>query len=172
MTIGLYDNPIINVEITEAITDNVIECWDKYKSNPINTINITSSATFDGIQSDNALNLSDFQEDYKFQGALKNILEIVQYLLQSKLHYYWVHFVEYHSGGYQGLHNHAHNEDYSLILYLNTCKGGETCFESGVVCTPKKNHMMIFQANINHKAKETQSWDNKKVLVCGMRRSK
>ena len=61
MTIGLYDNPIINVEITEAITDNVIECWDKYKSNPTNTIDVTSTATFDGIQSGNALNLSDFQ---------------------------------------------------------------------------------------------------------------
>ena len=83
MTIGLYDDPIINVEITEAITDNVIECWDKYKSNSTNTIDVTSTATFDGIQSGNALNLSDFQEDYKFQGALKNILEIVQHLLQE-----------------------------------------------------------------------------------------
>ena len=172
MVKGLYDNFLANVEVSEAITDNVIECWDKYKTNSDNTIDVTSTSTFDGLQSANALELLDFQEDYKFQGALNNLLEIVQHLIRTNLHYYWVHFVEYHSGGYQGIHNHAHNEDYSLILYLNTCKGGQTHFESGVVCTPKKNNMLVFQATLNHGAKETQSWDNKKVLVCGMRISK
>ena len=171
MITGLYDNFLANVEITEAITNNIVECWDKYKNNSNNTIDVSSTSTFDGIQSGNVLYLADFEEDHKFQGALKNILEIVQHLIQIKLNYYWVHFVEYHSGGHQSIHNHAHNEDYSLILYLNTCKGGQTHFESGVVCTPKKNNMLVFQATLNHGARETQSWDNKKVLVCGMRKS-
>jgi hypothetical protein len=171
MITELYDNYLSTIEINESITDDVIECWDKYKTNEDNTIDVKATATFKGIQSANALHLIDFQEDCKFQEALKNILEIGEHLIKTTLYYYWVHFVEYHSGGYQGIHNHVHNEDYSLILYLNTCKGGQTEFESGVMCTPKKNQLVIFQSSINHRARETQSWDNKKVLVCGVRKS-
>ena len=171
MTNGLYKDILLNVEINEAITDNITECWDQYKNNPLNLIEFNSTCTFDGIQTANVLHLKDFQEDYKFQGALNNTLEIVQHLIGKTLHYYHIHLIEYHSGGYQTFHNHSHNEDYSYILYLNTCKGGETYFESGVVCTPKKNNLLIFEATLNHGAKETHSWDNKKVLVAGMRKS-
>tara|TARA_R100001443_G_scaffold110945_1_gene123380 strand:+ start:347 stop:868 length:522 start_codon:yes stop_codon:yes gene_type:complete len=170
MTNGLYKDLLTNVAINEAITDNVLKCWDEYKNNPLNLIKVDSTCTFEGIQTSNVLKLSDFQSDYKFQGAINNTLEIVQHLIGKTLHYYHIHLIEYHSGGYQAMHNHAHNEDYSYILYLNTCKGGETYFESGISCKPQKNNLLVFEATVNHGANETHACDNKSVLVAGMRK--
>jgi len=85
------------------------------------------------------------------------------------LNYCWVHFVEYFEGGSQDIHNHKHNEDYSFVLYLNTCSDGETYFnvDPPVSISPNKNNMILFSSNIDHGAKTCY---NKQVLVGGLRR--
>tara|TARA_R100001443_G_scaffold19203_1_gene30585 strand:- start:405 stop:926 length:522 start_codon:yes stop_codon:yes gene_type:complete len=171
MTNKPYDDHVIDVEIDSSISEEALVCWKKYKNNSINRINISPTSTFKGIQSGNVLNLLDFQTDNKFRKCLDNVIKITKELLEVDIYYYWTHFVEYYRGGYQGYHNHEQNEDYSSILYLNTCRGGETYFESSRICSPKKNTMIIFPSNVNHGAKKTLSWfNNKKVLVFGFRR--
>ena len=165
-------NTILVNNVNHSIVNTARSCFDKYKDNKFNQQNIDKYNTFKGIQSKNVLELDDFQRDSNFQECLKNILDIVQRNLHLNLYYYWVHFIEYERGGYQTEHNHAHNEDYSSILYLNTCRGGETYFNINqpVSFSPKKGRMITFPSYINHGGKKTSLWfNNKKILVCGMR---
>ena len=166
-------NIMVN-KLDESTVNTIRLCFDKYKHNKLNHQNIEGWCTFNGIQTKNVLGLNDFQRDIKFQECLKKVLHNAEKGLQLKLHYYWVHLIEYKRGGFQTEHNHALNEDYSSILYLNTCRGGETYFieesQPPVSFPPEKRKMITFPSHINHGAKKTSSWfTNKKVLVCGMR---
>ena len=96
----------------------------------------------------------------------------------SYLSFNWVHFVEYQRGGYQEFHDHKESETFSSILYLNTCRGGETFFPNStglrhgdrLTISPIKNKMIAFPSYFSHRANKTSSWFiNKKVLVMGIR---
>jgi len=186
----LDDVPVIEIGIHNSISNTMLACWKKYKNNEMNLYDISPTFTFNGIQSQNTLNLSNFQTDNNFQECLDNLLMIPESILGEGLYYHWVHFVEYYRGGYQEIHNHAHKEDYSLILYLTTCRGGETYFNikppkvllsptgdiikdegTKLSFSPKKNNMLLFKSDINHGANKTSSWfRNKTVLVCGLKK--
>ena len=171
----LDDVSVLEVGINKSISNTMLECWEKYKNNEMNLVDISPTSTFNGIQSQNALLLANFQKDNKFQECLDNLIIIPESIIGEELSYHWVHFVEYYRGGYQEIHNHAHNEDYSLIIYLNTCRGGETYFDikPPASFSPKKNTMLLFKSDVDHGANKTSSWfRNKKILVCGLRKSK
>ena len=169
----LDDVSVLEVGIDNPISNDMLKCWNKYKNRSMNRIGISTTSTFKGIQSSNALNLPNFQEDHLFQERLDNLLSITESIIGERLTYHWVHFVEYYRGGYQEIHNHKHNEDYSFILYLNTCRGGQTYFDikPPVSFSPKKNNMLLFKSDIDHGAHKTSSWfRTKKILVCGLRK--
>ena len=159
---------IMNITLDDPLATNILFCWEKYKHNKFN-ITKDGTCTNNGIQTSNVLELLDFKEDNIFQECLNNILQNIKNLLGLNLYYCWVHFVEYFEGGYQDIHNHKHNEDYSFVLYLNTCSDGETYFnvEPPISILPNKNNMILFSSNIDHGAKTCY---NKKVLVGGLRR--
>tara|TARA_Y100001963_G_C6628408_1_gene375074 strand:+ start:201 stop:779 length:579 start_codon:yes stop_codon:yes gene_type:complete len=187
---NLDDVPVIEIGVHKSISNTMLACWKKYKNNEMNLVDISPTCTFKGIQSQNALQLANFKKDKNFQKCLDDILIIPESILGVRLSYYWVTFVEYYRGGYQTIHNHAHNEEYSLILYLNTCRGGETYFDikppkltlsptSDIIrdegiklsFSPKKNNMLLFKSDTDHGANKTSSWfRNKTVLVCGLRK--
>ncbi len=161
-------NQIVTLSVEDSVTEQILTCFDRYKYNKDNLItNIEEVSTVNGIQTENALELKDFQQDLDFNESLSHILNIIHSKTFLNLSYYYVHFVEYDRGGYQIAHNHAHAEDYSCVLYLNTCEGGETYFDD-VSFAPTKGNMIIFPSYLNHGSKETRSF--KTVLVLGMRK--
>ena len=166
-------NIMVN-RLENSTVNTILSCFDKYKHNKLNQQNIEKWCTYNGIQTKNVLGLDDFQRDSKFQECLKKVLHNAERGLKLKLKYYWVHLIEYERGGFQMEHNHVSNEDYSSILYLNTCRGGETYFnmesQPFVSFSPEKRKIITFPSHIDHGARKTSSWFiNKKVMVCGMR---
>lgn len=155
--------------VESEITDNILLTWERCKTNPSN-LEESEACTNDGIQTSNILLLSDFQ-NFIFQDSLNKLLLICERILRCNLRYFHVHIIEYFDNGYQDIHNHKHNEDFSLILYLNDCNRGETFFDSGIVCIPKKDNIVLFSSSLDHGGNHTSPSDNKKVLVCGFRRT-
>ena len=161
---------IYNGKIDSDITDNILSNWECYKNNSLNLCDISRTCTHNGIQTKNVLLLSDFQNN-QFIKSLNRLLEICKSILKLNISFHYVHFVEYFADGYQSIHNHKNHEDFSLILYLNTCESGETYFESGNTYLPIKNNIVLFSSYHNHGANFINAPDNKKVLVCGFRRT-
>ena len=80
---------------------------------------------------------------------------------------YHIHYIKYNEGGYQKEHNHAHNEKYSFILYLNN-SSGDTVFKEPINkrITPELGKLIFFKANVFHRGEITNS--TKKILVGGV----
>ncbi len=165
-------NEIIDLHISDEMTEYILWCWDTYKKNKDNLRSTQYVATAEGIQTKNIKTLKDFMEDKTFQDCLEFIWNTLKAVSGEDLYYHWMHFVEYERGGYQTMHSHAHEEDYSAILYLNNCRGGETFFMNPPKSfSPKKGNIVLFPSNFTHGAKKTTSWFvKKKVLVLGLRK--
>ena len=172
-------NQVVTFTVENYITNQILSSFNKYKHNKSNLIDTSICNTNKGIQTDNALDLKDFREDKKFEKCLDYLLNLLHRESgQSYLSFNWVHFVEYQRGGYQELHDHKESETFSSILYLNTCRGGETFFPNStglrhgdrLTISPIKNKMIVFPSYFSHKANKTSSWFiNKKVMVMGIR---
>ncbi len=186
MEVSSNVNKIWETDVDHSISNKVLSSFEKYKHNQDNLVDVKDSCTRKGIQTFNIFELEDFKQDKNLQECLKETLDIIKEMIGLNVHYYWGHFIEYYRGGYQVAHNHAHNEHFSSVLYLNNCRGGETYFnfepyvqrenrnsyrvEPFASISPKKNRMIVFPSNLDHGAKKTSSWFiNKKVLVLGMR---
>ena len=164
-------NEVLTFAVEKHITNNILSSFNKYKHNKSNLIDTDICNTNKGIQTNNVLDLNDFKEDVHFERGLDYLINLIRRESgQSYLSFTWVHLVEYQRGGYQEWHNHQENENYSAILYLNTCRGGETQFESPhKTISPIKNNMIVFPSHFNHCAHKTSSWfAKKKVLVMGI----
>ena len=77
--------------------------------------------------------------------------------------------ISYDAGGYMTRHSHEHNEDYSFILYLNTCKDGATVLHYDDCehhIAPERNKMLVFSSDTEHSAKFS---DSKQILVGGLK---
>jgi len=155
------------------VKDNILKFFEdkleQYKNNSYYWVDIKTTCTKNGIQTKNLLTIND-------EELLSNLDELRRYLekkFEFKLKYYWVHMIEYEYGGKQDIHNHEKKEDFSVILYLNDCVDGNTCFilsnirKVMVSITPQKNKGVIFSSLIKHYAEKCSN--NKKVLVCGFR---
>ena len=144
--------------------------FDRYKTNPVNMIPDAAkqTATKKGVQTHNLLNLKDFINDGPFYRTMQRLTLITEREIDVKLQMHHIHLIEYDTGGYQTEHDHSHNEDWSIVLYLNTCNDGDTYFPSlGINHFPVKNKMVIFSAYAKHGANETNS--GKKILVMGFK---
>ena len=142
---------------------------DSYKKDEKLFMKRGTSATVDGIQTHNMLNFCE-KDVQRELNCLKSKLEKK---CKSKFEYHWSHLIEYDYGGYQTAHTHDHNEDFSLIVYLNTCKSGETNFvlneKRNIIkkVFPKKGKAIMFHSSILHGA--NNCFENKRVLVLGLK---
>jgi len=153
------------------VDDQFIDFFDKkfeiYKQKFF-LIEKNSSATYNGVQTPNILNLNE-NDVYEILNYFK---EKIEKKCGCKFKYHWVHLIEYEYGGYQLEHSHDHNEDFSIIVYLNNCDDGETYFylnkKKNVIekIFPRKGKSIMFLSSILHGANKTTK--NKKVLVLGI----
>ena len=115
------------------------------------------------------LNLLDKVPSEKFYNYIGILLSLCQRELNLNLEYFYIHMVNYENGGNMKIHQHIHNEDYSFILYLNSCTDGNTILHldnKTHKVIPVKNKVLLFPSNIPHSAEYSNS---KKVLVGGLK---
>ena len=88
------------------------------------------------------------------------------------------HMMKYGKGNSMACHNHLHNEDFVMFIYLNDCDDGHTQFylnetqpkykeRTSLKIQPKKNTGVFFHAGISHEGLPTN--ENKKIFVTGIR---
>ena len=154
------------------IDDNFIDFFDNkikiYEDNNY-TVGENETATINGAQTNNILELNDDEVNEK----LNLLLRVIENKSKCKFTYQWAHLIRYNEEGYQDIHNHDHNEDVSLLIYLNTCLDGKTEFlinqkrKIKFYRNPEKGKCVMFLSSIYHRA--LPSSQNKKVLVLGLR---
>ena len=114
-------------------------------------------------------NLLGLVKDNVFEQHLEYLKDICQASINRKLSYHYLHMISYDAGGYMTRHSHEHNEDYSFILYLNTCKDGATVLHYDDCehhIAPERNKMLVFSSDTEHSAKFS---DSKQILVGGLK---
>ena len=129
-------------------------------------------------------NLVDW-EDEEYKQFVKDILlDNVAKLLNissEKVDLYFQHIFDYKEGGYVKPHNHAHVEDFVVIIYLNTCEKGKTIFylnkeqnyptarsdKTKIEISPIKGEGVCFSSLLMHEAELTS--ESKKIFVVGVR---
>ena len=115
------------------------------------------------------LNLLDYIDSEIFYNYIDKLRLLCEDFLSRRLKYFYVHMINYENGGKMDVHKHDHNEDYSFILYLNSCTDGETILytsEGEYKVTPEKNKVLLFSSKIPHSATYSKS---KRVLVGGLK---
>ena len=90
---------------------------------------------------------------------------------------HFTHFFDYRKGGEVHLHNHINNEDYVMIIYVNTCSKGDTVFylnhhpdykhRTKVKLKPTKGLGSIFSSMLFHEAEFTD--EPKRIFVVGIK---
>ena len=113
-------------------------------------------------------NLLGLVKDNVFEQHLEYLKDICQASINRQLSYHYLHMISYDAGGYMTRHSHEHNEDYSFILYLNSCKDGATILheDKDYHIIPQRNRMLVFTADSEHSA---QFSDSKRILVGGLK---
>ena len=127
-----------------------------------------SSLSEDCFATTNLLGLV-YSKDNVFEQYLEYLKDICQASINRKLSYHYLHMISYDAGGYMTRHSHEHNEDYSFILYLNTCKDGATVLHYDDCehhIAPERNKMLVFSSDTEHSAKFS---DSKQILVGGLK---
>tara|TARA_E500000331_G_C17104353_1_gene646728 strand:+ start:168 stop:764 length:597 start_codon:yes stop_codon:yes gene_type:complete len=107
--------------------------------------------------------------DRQFYSYLDRIKSKVQKHIGRSLTYYWVHMLDYETGGEMIAHNHKHSEDYTALLYLNNCNNGSTFFiidGEKYEILPKRNRLVMYPSWVDH---GSNYGTDKKVLVCGFK---
>jgi len=115
------------------------------------------------------LNLLNYIDSEIFYNYIDKLRLLCEDFSNRQLKYFYVHMINYENGGRMNVHKHDHNEDYSFILYLNSCNDGETILhttEGEYKVTPEKNKVLLFPSNIPHSAAYSKY---KRVLVGGLR---
>ena len=129
-------------------------------------------------------NLVDW-DDKEYKQFIKDILlDNIANLLNlspEKVDLYFQHIFDYKEGGYVKPHNHAHVEDFVVIIYLNTCDKGKTIFylnkeqnyptkrsdKTKIEISPIKGDGVCFSSLLVHEAELTS--ESKKIFVVGVR---
>lgn len=115
------------------------------------------------------LNLLEFPHSNIFYNYIDTLRIKCEERIGENLEYVYLHIVDYSNGGSMGEHKHSHNEDYSFILYLNTCDDGATTLllREPYKILPTANKVLLFSSFISHMSDYSES---KKVLVGGLKK--
>jgi hypothetical protein len=113
-------------------------------------------------------NLLKFVGDVEFLDIIEELKSTCEEYVNKKLKYFYLHMIDYENGGEMAPHKHDHNEDYSFILYLNSCNDGDTVLhlDSEIKIKPVKNKMVLFSSDIVHSAIFS---NQKRILVGGLK---
>jgi len=114
-------------------------------------------------------NILGIVKDPVFDEYIAYLKDIVEAVSSKKMYYHYLHLVSYDSGGFMTRHKHDHNEDFSFILYLNTCKDGATVLHYDDIehhVLPERNKILVFSSDTEHSAKFS---DSKRILVGGLK---
>ena len=127
-----------------------------------------SSATVDGFQSPNLLALGHPGVNARVEALRARVAAH----LGLPCTVYWVHLVDYEVGGFQKPHDHAHNEDYSCILYLDSGSAGTTFHLNAkrqlkTTVAQERNKLCVFLSQLIHEGAVVET--SKRVLVLGLR---
>ena len=112
---------------------------------------------------------------------LVNTISDLINLPKQKIDLHYHHIFDYKKGGYVKPHNHAHAEEFVVIIYLNTCDKGKTIFyfnkeqhfntdrsdKTKVEVSPIKGNGVCFSSLLVHEAELTS--ESKKIFVVGVR---
>ena len=159
------------MHIVLECTKDITEYFDKWLGYFMLREDLYGDETYSSLSEDcfattNILGLVKDKLFDEYSGYLKDICEASA---KAELSYHYLHMISYDNGGYMTRHSHEHNEDYSFILYLNTCKDGATVlhddYENHYI-TPKRNRILVFSADTEHSAKFS---DSKRILVGGLK---
>tara|TARA_B100000427_G_scaffold136173_1_gene113227 strand:- start:86 stop:571 length:486 start_codon:yes stop_codon:yes gene_type:complete len=114
-------------------------------------------------------NILGIVKDPMFDEYIAYLKDIVESVGSKKMYYHYLHLVSYDAGGFMTRHKHDHNEDFSFILYLNTCKDGATVLhydDTEHHVLPERNKVLVFSSDTEHSAKFS---DSKRILVGGLK---
>ena len=161
------------IDLPAVCTFNVDNDIIDFFSNKINyykeiSFSVNDTTTVNGFQTGNILQLDENDVIQK----LNFLKQKIENKCKCKFIYHWAHLIQYENDGHQELHNHDQNEDFSLIIYLNSCSDGVTEFllnekrKSYVRYPPEKGRCIMFLSSIYHRGLPTTQ--NKKVLVLGL----
>ena len=161
------------IDLHAVCTFNVDNDFIDFFSNKINyykeiSFSVNDTTTVNGFQTGNILQLDENDVIQK----LNFLKQKIENKCKCKFIYHWAHLIQYENDGHQELHNHDQNEDFSLIIYLNSCSDGVTEFllnekrKSYVRYPPEKGRCIMFLSSIYHRGLPTTQ--NKKVLVLGL----
>ena len=131
-----------------------------------------------GYQSKNLLIWRDKEFSNFVDGKLKRLICSHLNIKQSQLSYHWIHFLDYETGGSMKYHQHLHNEDFVLFIYLKDCKDGNTVFHlnnynieyanrTRFEIQPRRGRSAIFSSYLIHKGEHTN--ENKRIFVVGIK---
>lgn len=114
-------------------------------------------------------NLLKYNLEEKTNNLLDKILDKCIKQVKFNLEYYYLHMISYQNGGDMLIHKHDHNEDYSYILYLNTCNDGHTTLylNSPVRIKPEHGKVILFSSDVYHSGMFSKE---KKILVGGLKK--
>ena len=161
------------IDLPAVCTFNVDNDFIDFFSNKINyykeiSFSVNDTTTVNGFQTGNILQLDENDVIQK----LNFLKQKIENKCKCKFIYHWAHLIQYENDGHQELHNHDQNEDFSLIIYLNSCSDGVTEFllnekrKSYVRYPPEKGRCIMFLSSKYHRGLPTTQ--NKKVLVLGL----
>ena len=165
------------IDLPAVCTFNVDNDFIDFFSNKINyykeiSFSVNDTTTVNGFQTGNILQLDENDVIQK----LNFLKQKIENKCKCKFIYHWAHLIQYENDGHQELHNHDQNEDFSLIIYLNSCSDGVTELllnekrKSYVRYPPEKGRCIMFLSSIYHRGLPTTQ--NKKVLVLGLKFNK
>ena len=168
-------------EVESRITDFLNRKFEEYQKvfSPLDIYYPNNSFKGDGYQTGNLLKW----EDKEYSNFIsKELMDLTINLFEIDkpygIQFFYNHMLEYGKGTSMAPHNHLHNEDYVMFIYLNDCNDGHTGFylndqqpeykeRTTVRVKPIKNTGVFFHAGIRHEGFPT--YENKKIFVSGIR---
>ena len=151
-------------------TKDATEYFDKWLEYFMLREDLYGDETYSSLSDDcfATTNLLGLVKDNVFDQHLEYLKDICEAAAGKRLSYHYLHMISYDAGGYMTRHSHEHNEDYSFILYLNSCKDGATILheDKDYHIIPQRNRMLVFTADSEHSA---QFSDSKRILVGGLK---
>jgi hypothetical protein len=166
-------------KVSRLFTSFLNRKFDEYKKDH-ESYNVEKN-TFDesrGYQSKNLLTWDNKQFKNFTDRKLKRLISSHLNVRQSQVSYHWVHFLDYETGGSMRYHNHLHNEDFVLFIYLKNCKTGNTVFHlndynseyayrTQFEIQPQRGRSAIFSSYLMHRGDHTN--ENKRIFVVGIK---
>jgi len=178
----MIDYPLLKTfDVDSSIVDFLNKKFHQYKfdheSDNLQTFFNNQNQT-SGYQTQNLLNWEDDEYQYFLDTSVLDIISSVLNIEKDRIWYWWTHMLEYSDGGFLGVHNHKHNEDFVVFIYLNDCDDGETTFflnddceeyreRTKIKILPRKNLGACFSSLVMHQGEITTS--NKRIFVAGVR---